>query len=206
MPANALSEGWFAIAKSTMPTAAHDGRTHDRDRQRRFEAVVLPHLDVAYGLARWLTRSDQHAEDVVQTACLRAFQFFDSFQGASARAWLLAIVRNTSYSWIEKHRAEELSTPFEEEVHTPAAGGVATPEPEAELLRRADREMLRAGFAALPVPWREVMVLRELEGLSYKEIAAIGGIPIGTVMSRLARARRQLQSYLTRNGARGTPS
>jgi RNA polymerase sigma-70 factor (ECF subfamily) len=206
MPADALSEGWFAIAKSTMPTAAQDGRTHDRDKQRRFEAVVLPHLDVAYGLARWLTRSDQHAEDVVQTACLRAFQFFDSFQGANARAWLLAIVRNTSYSWIEKHRAEELSTPFEEEVHTPAGGGVATPEPEAELLRRADREMLRAGFAALPVPWREVMVLRELEGLSYKEIAAIGGIPIGTVMSRLARARRQLQNYLTRNGARGTPS
>lgn len=161
---------------------------------------MLPHLDAAYNLARWLTRHDEEAEDVVQTACLRALRFFDGFQGGNARSWLLTIVRNTFYSWVAQHRERELDAPFDEEIHTVESAGGG---PEAELLRRADAELLRQGFAALPVPFREVMVLREIEGLPYKEIAAIAGIPIGTVMSRLARARGHLQSYLIANGAAG---
>ncbi|HYL05144.1 MAG TPA: sigma-70 family RNA polymerase sigma factor [Thermoanaerobaculia bacterium] len=174
-------------------------RTLDEEvRRGRFEAVVLPHLDAAYNLARWLTRRDDDAEDVVQTACLRALRFFDGFSGGNPRGWLLTIVRNTFYSWVAQRREHELSTPFDEEIHTAEHSGG---DPEAELLRQADGELLRQGFAALPVPFREVMVLREIEGLSYKEIAAIAGIPIGTVMSRLARARRHLQDYLIAGGA-----
>ena len=162
-----------------------------------FQQTVLPHLDAAYNLARWLTRHDEEAEDVVQTACLRALRFFDGFQGGNAKSWLLTIVRNTFYSWVAQHRERELDAPFDEEIHTVESAGGG---PEAELLRRADAELLRQGFAALPVPFREVMVLREIEGLSYKEIAAIAGIPIGRVMSRLARARRHLQEYLIAGG------
>jgi RNA polymerase sigma-70 factor (ECF subfamily) len=172
-------------------------------RQSRCEQAVLPHLDAAYDLARWLTRSDQEAEDVVQTACLRAVQFFDGFQGANPRAWLLAIVRNTFYDWLrQKSRLQELATPYDDEIHAVESGGAG---PEAELLRRADARLLRQAFEALALPFREVMVLRELEGMSYKEIATIAGIPIGTVMSRLARARRQLQDYLIAHGIKGAP-
>jgi len=175
-------------------------RDLEEDRRRgRFEAVVLPHLDAAYNLARWLTRHDDDAEDVVQTACLRALRFFDGFQGGNPRSWLLTIVRNTFYSWVAQRREREADAPFDEEIHaveTPGGG------PEAELLRRADAELLRQGFATLPVLFREVMVLREIEGLSYKEIAAVAGIPIGTVMSRLARARRQLQEFLIAHGVK----
>lgn len=164
---------------------------------------MLPHLDAAYNLARWLTRHDDDAEDVVQTACVRALRFFDGFQGGNARGWLLTIVRNTFYSWVAQHREQELAAPFDEEIHTVEQ---AVGNPEAELLRRADADLLRQGFASLPVPFREVMVLREIEGLPYKEIAAIAEIPIGTVMSRLARARRQLQVFLIANGAAGDRS
>jgi len=184
-----------AAAAREMPRNLEEER-----RRGRFEAVVLPHLDAAYNLARWLTRHDDDAEDVVQTACVRALRFFDGYQGGNARSWLLTIVRNTFYSWVAQHREQELAQPFDEEIHTvEQAGG----DPEAELLRRADAELLRQGFATLPVPFREVMVLREIEGLPYKEIAAIAEIPIGTVMSRLARARRHLQAYLIANGAAG---
>jgi len=175
-------------------------RTLDDERRRRFEVAVLPHLDAAYNLARWLTREDSDAEDVVQTACLRALRFFDGFHGGNARAWLLTIVRNTFYSSLSHHREEELTTPFDEEVHTAErAGG----DPEAETLRHADALLLRQAIAALPLAFREVMVLREVEGMAYKEIAAIAGIPIGTVMSRLARARQQLQTWLIAHGAGG---
>ncbi|HEV7509495.1 MAG TPA: sigma-70 family RNA polymerase sigma factor [Thermoanaerobaculia bacterium] len=144
-------------------------------RRARFEQAVLPHLDAAYDLARWLTRNDQDAEDVVQTASLRALQFFDGFQGTNPRAWLLTIVRNSFYSWLQqRNRGHEIADPFDEEIHSEVAS--ETPAPEAELLRRADRRLLRQGFESLPLPYREVMVLRELEGLSYKEIAAIAGI------------------------------
>ena len=192
----------FLFFRSTEAAAAREmPRNLEEDRRRgRFEAVVLPHLDAAYNLARWLTRHDHDAEDVVQTACVRALRFFDGFQGGNARSWLLTIVRNTFYSWVAQHREQELAQPFDEEIHTVEQ---AVGDPEADLLRRADAELLRQGFATLPVPFREVMVLREIEGLPYKEIAAIAEIPIGTVMSRLARARRHLQLYLIANGAAG---
>jgi RNA polymerase sigma-70 factor (ECF subfamily) len=136
----------------------------------------------------------------VQTACLRALQFFDGFHGINARAWLLTIVRNAFYTGSRrKGRGEELAAPFDEEIHSGESG---LADPEIELLRQADGRLLRAGFESLPLPFREVIVLRELEGLSYKEIAAIAGIPIGTVMSRLARARRQLQEFLIARGVR----
>ncbi len=131
---------------------------------------------------------------MLQTAMLRALQFFDGFHGVNARAWLLAIVRNSFYSWLDqRHRGHESADPFDEEIHSAVGGGA---DPEVELLRRADGRLLRQGFESLPIPLREVMVLRELEGMSYKEIAAIASIPIGTVMSRLSRARRQLQDFL----------
>jgi RNA polymerase sigma factor (sigma-70 family) len=170
------------------------------DRRSRFERTVLPHLDAAWDLARWLTGNDADAEDVAQTAALRALQFFDGFHGVNARAWLLAIVRNAFYTWLEqRHRGHELADPFDETVHAPERGGG---DPEVELLRRADGRLLRKGFEALPLPLREVMVLRELEGLSYKEIAAVAAVPIGTVMSRLSRARRQLQDFLIAHGVK----
>ena len=172
------------------------------DRRSRCERAILPHLDAAYNLARWLTRNDQDAEEIWQTACLRAVQFFDGFQGTDARAWLLTIVRRSFYTWLhQQKRRQEIAEPFDEDVHAVEAGG---PDPEAELLRRADARLLHEAFEALPLPFREIIVLREIEGMSYKEIAAIVGIPLGTVMSRLARARRHLQEFLIERGVRRT--
>ncbi len=179
-------------------------RLFRQEGRRRFERAVLPHLDAAYDLARWLTRNDVDAEDVLQTACLRAMQFWAGFQGGEgpkARAWLLAIVRNSFYTWLgQQNRGGEAAVPFDETIHS---GERAVTDPEMELLRQADSRLLRQAFEALALPFREVIVLRELEGLSYKEIAAIAGIPIGTVMSRLARARRNLQEFLIHHGAHG---
>jgi RNA polymerase sigma factor (sigma-70 family) len=158
-----------------------------------FEQAVLPHLNAAYNLARWLTRNDHDAEDVVQDAYVRALRFFDGFRGDDARAWLLAIVRNTCYDYLRRHRSHELTDAFDEDVHTVVAD---QPTPEALLLRRADQAMVRRALELLPIAWREVIVLRELEGLSYKEIADVAGIKIGTVMSRLARSRARLQQLL----------
>jgi RNA polymerase sigma-70 factor (ECF subfamily) len=170
------------------------------DRRNRFDRAVLPHLDAAYDLARWLTRNDQDAEDVLQTATLRALQFFDGFHGVNARAWLLTIVRNSFYTWLEQRKGfHESADPFDEEIHSAA---VDSADPEVDLLRQADSRLLRQGFESLPLPLREVMVLRELEGLSYKEIAAVAAVPIGTVMSRLSRARRQLQDFLIAHGVK----
>ncbi len=157
-----------------------------------FEQTVLSNLDAAYNLARWLTRDDRDAEDVVQEACLRAFRFFDSFHGGDSRAWLLTIVRHTCYSWLRKNRAHELVA-FDEELD-----GVETAlNPEELLLQNADQQLLRKAVEELPIEFREVIILRELEGLSYKEIASVTRIPLGTVMSRLARARKRLQHGLT---------
>lgn len=158
-----------------------------------FDQVVLPHLDAAYNLARWLTRSDADAEDVVQEACVRALRFFGAYRGDNARGWLLAIVRNSCYDFLRRHRPQELTDAFDEEIHTVVEG---TQTPEALLLRRADRTMVRQALETLPLAWREVIILRELEGLSYKQIADVAGIKIGTVMSRLARARARLQQLL----------
>ena len=158
--------------------------------QSLVEQALLPHLDAAYNLARWLTRDNQDAEDVVQEACVRAIRFFGSFRGGDGRAWLLAIVRNACYDWLRRRGAPDATTPFDEEIHS-----IEQPSetPEALLLQRADRKTLERALAALPVGWREVVVLRELEGLSYRQIADIVGVPVGTVMSRLARARARLQ-------------
>ena len=162
-------------------------------RVERFEQVVLPHLDAAYNLARWLTRNDHDAQDVVQEAYLRALQFFDSFRGEGGRGWLLSIVRNTCYTWLRKNRAAEAAEPFDEDIHS---AGQDTKSPEKAALENADRRMLQTALGELPVEFREVLVLRELEGLSYEEIAAVASIPAGTVMSRLARARQRLAHCL----------
>ena len=145
----------------------------------------------AYNLARWLTRDEHDAEDVVQEAYLRAFQFFDGFHGGNSRAWLLTIVRHTCYTWLRKNRAHE-SVAFDEELDFVESSVSA----EELVLHKTDRQLLRHALEELPVEFREVIVLRELEDLSYKEIASIVGVPLGTVMSRLARARHRLQQSL----------
>ena len=160
-----------------------------------FEQVVLPHLDAAYNLARWLVGNTHDAEDIVQEAYLRAFRFFGGYQGGDARAWVLKIVRNTSYSFLEKNRPADLVDEFDEKIH---ASGTEQPDAEATLLQSADSRMLREALDELPVNFREVLVLRELEGMSYKEIAEVMDLPIGTVMSGLARGRRQLRERLLR--------
>ena len=169
------------------------------DRQR-FEQLVLPHVDAAFNLARWLLRGRMDAEDVAQDALLRAYRFFRGFRGGDARAWLLQIVRNTCYTWLEKNRPMELSMEFDEELHLQTC---ATPETLA--ITGDDHKRLTVALERLPPRFREVLVLRELEGCSYKEIAAITSIPIGTVMSSLSRARRQLYSALTNSSQGARP-
>src|ERR1700731_4341012 len=160
-----------------------------------FEELILPHLDAAHNLARWLVRDRHDAEDIVQEAYLRAFKFFGGYQGGDARAWVLKIVRNTSYSFLEKNRPADLAEEFDEKIHTAKA---EQPDAEAALLQSADSHMLRKALDELPVNFREVLVLRELEGMSYKEIAEVMDVPIGTVMSGLARGRGQLREFLLR--------
>ncbi len=169
----------------------------EHDERGRFEQTVLPHLDAAYNLARWLTRDDQDAEDVVQEACLRAFRFLDGFRGGDSRAWLLTIVRHTCYTWLRKNRAHELVS-FDEELDGVESGA----DPEEMLLDSVDQQSLRTALEELPVEYREVIILRELEELSYKEIGVIAGLPLGTVMSRLARARKRLQQSLAQAAAK----
>src|SRR5579863_4901430 len=171
----------------------------DQDRLR-FEQLVLPHLDAAFNLARWLLRSRADSEDVAQEAMLRAYRFFRGFHGGDARAWLLQIVRNTCYTWLEKNRPVELMTEFDEEMHQQSS---ATP--EALAIAGDNRERLTRALETLPPRFREVIILRELEGCSYKEIAAIISVPIGTVMSALARARQRLQRALTQPAQQEAP-
>ena len=160
----------------------------------RFEQTVLPHLDAAYNLARWLTGTVHDAEDVVQESYLRAVKFFSGFHGENARPWLLAIVRNTCYTWLRRNRMDDQSVELGETVQV---ADTQSASPEAVLLAASRRELVRQAVEALPVDFREVIVLRELEGMSYKEIAEIAGVPIGTIMSRLARARARLQKLLS---------
>jgi RNA polymerase sigma-70 factor, ECF subfamily len=164
----------------------------DSQDRVRFEQLVLPHLDAAFNLSRWLMRGRADAEDVAQEAMLRAFRFFSGFHGGDARAWLLQIVRNTCYTWLEKNRSVDLTTEFDEALYPQAA---VTPETLA--IAGDNRERLTRALEELPARFREVLILRELEGCSYKEIAAITSVPIGTVMSALARARQRLQRVLT---------
>jgi RNA polymerase sigma-70 factor, ECF subfamily len=162
------------------------------EEQVRFEEKVLPHLDAAFNLARWLLRSREDAEDVTQEAMLRAYRFFGTYRAGEARAWLLQIVRNCCYTWLQKNRAAENLMEFDEEA-SPQDG----PTPESLALASSDREQLAVALEKLPAHFREILVLRELEGCSYKEIAAITSRPTGTVMSALARARNLLRIFLT---------
>jgi RNA polymerase sigma-70 factor (ECF subfamily) len=159
----------------------------------RFEETVLPHLTAAYNLARWLVKNGTDAEDLVQDAYMRAWKGFAGFRGTDGRGWLLTIVRNTCYTWLHENRRQEMSVEFNEDLHTQdheVAG------PERLLVESANRQTLEKALQELPAEFREAIVLRELEGLSYKEIGDITGVPIGTVMSRLARARARLQLSL----------
>jgi RNA polymerase sigma-70 factor, ECF subfamily len=157
-----------------------------------FEALMLPHLDAAHNLARWLLRNEDDAQDIVQEAYLRALKAFHGFHGSDGRAWLLKIVRNTAYTWLRRNRAVELTT-FDEEIHT-SGGDAANPAMTLEKIENA--EAVRDAMEDLAVEFREILVLRHFEGLSYKEIADIAQIPPGTVMSRLARARARLKECL----------
>lgn len=163
----------------------------------RFEQLVLPHLNSAANLARWILRNRADSEDVVQEAMLRAYRFFNRFHGGDARAWLLQIVRNACYTWLEKNRPAELMTEFNEEVHQQPCAN-----PETLASQTDDRERLKCALESLPARAREVLVLRELEGCSYKEISDIAAVPIGTVMSTLARARERLRRTLTATAAK----
>jgi RNA polymerase sigma-70 factor (ECF subfamily) len=167
-----------------------------------FEQVVLPHLDAAYNLARWLTGRDHDAEDVVQEATLRAVNAFAGFHGGDARCWFLAVVRSTCYTWLQRNRRPHgpATLSFELLEHEGASDDA---NPEVILQRRADRDTVRLAVEELPIEYREALILREFEGLSYQEIAAVAGVPVGTVMSRLSRARKRLGRTL---GAGGNPA
>ena len=158
-----------------------------------FEAMMLPHLDAAHNLARWLLRNEEDAQDVVQEAYLRAFKSFGGFHGSNGRAWLLTIVRNTSYTLLKKNHAVDLTTPFDEEIH---ASGQESLTPAAILENSEDAKLMTDAMDELPAEFREILSLRHQEGLSYKEISDITHIPLGTVMSRLARARAKLKECL----------
>jgi RNA polymerase sigma-70 factor (ECF subfamily) len=156
----------------------------DEENRKRFESLAMPHLDAAYNLARWLTRNDDDAQDVVQESFMRAMRYMGGFRGDSARAWLLQIVRHTCYSWLKENRPVQKVALDDIDDAWQEIAAPATDEPHSEAI------------AALPVPFREVLVLRELEDLSYTDIARIADIPLGTVMSRLARARGLMREAL----------
>jgi len=158
-----------------------------------FEQVVLPHLDAAYNLARWLTRREHDAEDVVQESYLRAFNAFEQFHGGDGRCWLLTIVRNTCYTWLARNREKVPTASFDEALHDVATCAF---DPQAILQQQIDRESLKRAVEDLPVEFREVLILREFEGLSYQQVSSVANLPVGTVMSRLARARARLAAAL----------
>jgi RNA polymerase sigma-70 factor, ECF subfamily len=164
------------------------------DERRQFEETFLPFLDAAYNLARWIVQHDQDAQDVVQEAYLRAFKGFHGFRGGNGRAWLLTIVRNTAYSWINKHAADDRLVPYEEEKH---AEIISFDQATREIVSEKRKEYLHNALRRLPTEYREVILLYEFEGLSYKELASALSVPVGTVMSRLSRARRRLQQEVS---------
>ncbi len=170
--------------------------TDSTNKVRHFQLVLMPHLNAAFNLARWLTRSNQDAEDLVQDAYMRAFKSFDGFHGEDGRPWLLAIVRNSFYSNYLQRQRTHLHTSFDDELHEPAIDDAhhceQDTDPESVLARRDDQNLINSALERLPVEFREILVLREFEDMSYKQIAEITGTPIGTVMSRLARGRKKL--------------
>jgi RNA polymerase sigma-70 factor (ECF subfamily) len=158
-----------------------------------FEAIALPLFGAAYNLARWLVRDDRDAEDVVQEAYLRAFRFFGGYRGGDSRSWLLTIVRNTCYTWLQQNRSRELSDPIDDKLDEV---GISTENPETILLETVDALLVRQALEELPIEFREILIMREMEDLSYKQISTIADLPIGTVMSRLARGRKRLRELL----------
>jgi len=174
-------------------------RLSSDDDDARFRSAVLPHLGDAYSLARWITGNRADAEDVVQDACLRAFRAIGSFSDGDGRAWVLTIVRNTAYTWLRKNRPSAVLAVEDLEAVETAQAILGDPDretPETKLIAEADAASLHAAIAALPTPYRETIILRDSQELSYREIAAVTGVPIGTVMSRLARARRRVIATL----------
>jgi len=173
----------------------------NKDKCLRFERAIMPHLDAAYNLARWLVRNNDDAQEAVQEAYLRAFRFFDSFRGGDGKAWLFAIVRNTCFTLHGRNRDAGLHEAFDEQLHAQetvaaSSAGSYCRDPADIALEHANRELVNRAIEALPVAFREVLVMREIEDLSYKEIARIVDIPLGTVMSRLARGRQMLHEAL----------
>jgi len=166
------------------------------NESEQFERIVLPHLDAAYNLARWLAGNDHDAADIAQEACVRALRYLGGYRGGDARSWLLAIVRNTAFTWLKKNRPQAIVSIQDEQLEE-----IADQSGAAGTFYGADKGALRAALEALPLEFREALVLRELEGLSYKEISEVAEVPVGTVMSRLARGRRQLQAALNQKGA-----
>jgi RNA polymerase sigma factor (sigma-70 family) len=177
----------FVVPKKSEPAQAKEAELAS------FEETMLPHMDAAHNLAKWLLHNEQDAQDVVQEAYLRAFKSFGGFHGSNGRAWLLTIVRNTSYTLLQKNRTVDLSTPFDEEIH---ASGEESASPATILEHSEDADLVRQVMDELPVEFREILTLRHLEGLSYNEIADIAQLAPGTVMSRLARARARLKQGL----------
>ena len=165
----------------------------EESKATQFEAIVLPHFGAAYNLARWLVRDDQDAEDVVQEAYMRAFRFFGGYSGGDSRSWLLTIVRNTCYTWLQQNRSRELTEPIDDKLDEV---GISTENPETRLLQTLDAQRVRQALQDLPIEFREVLIMREMEELSYKQISTIADLPIGTVMSRLARGRKRLRKLL----------
>ncbi len=196
-PTNLLGRNKIVSASVVLLSVPRAGESKELadERLARFEQCVVPHLAAAYNLARWLTQSPHDAEDVVQEAYMRAYQFFDSFHGGDGRAWVLRIVRNTCYTWLEKNRPLQTLTTFDETKHA-ALTQIASP--DASLLATEEKELLRQALAELPVDYREVIILRELEGMSYREIAAVISAPIAPVLSRRARARERLHGCLAK--------
>ena len=197
----------------TDPDAAARGSSDsdaraDAARSRRFQQLALPHLDAAYNLARWLCGNPNDAEDVVQEAFMRAFRFFDTFRGDSARPWLLAIVRRTWYTEWRRRASSHETVEFDETMDDATFDGWSTggTDPQALLIRDEDTKLVHEMLALLPVEYREVLILRELEEMEYREIAVVADVPIGTVMSRLARGRRKLAALLIAKQGAGLPA
>jgi RNA polymerase sigma-70 factor, ECF subfamily len=171
-------------------TSIDGALSRPQSQLKLFDEIILPHLDAAYNLARWLTRNDQDAQDVVQESYLRAFRFFDGYRGGDGKAWLLAIVRNTCRTWQLRQNREREAVPFDEAAHS---GNGLAPDQEQSVVDQERVGVLRNCIEALPIDFREVLVMRELEEMSYQEIADTLGVAVGTVMSRLSRARKRLE-------------
>lgn len=184
------------VSAGVVQASATREKVSEIDGRQRFERLVLPHLDAAYNFARWLTRDDQRAQDVAQEAVLRALRFFGGFRGENARPWLLSIVRNTYFGTLKALQREELRPDLDDESAESIGEAAYELDPSLALERKWDRERVTRALERLPTEFREILVLREMEDLSYKQIAGVAEIPIGTVMSRLSRARRLLAERL----------